>query len=106
MTKNVTEEEFNTNKDVKGYVFVSNVEKPTKNVDTKDKDKSADPKENKENENKTSEKDDKPANDKPSAEPKMVKVKFTESENKKVATPVEIEVTLSNPPLNADLMNK
>jgi len=36
----------------------------------------------------------------------MVKVKYTEAENKKVATPIEVEILLSNPLLNSDLMNK
>lgn len=106
ITKVITEEDYNANKDAKGYVFIQFVEKPQKK-DTKETKETNDSKDTKDaNPDATAESTSSPSAEQPKEEPKMVKVKWTEQENKKVASPLEFEITPSKTPLTADMSTK
>jgi len=112
ITKVITEEDYNANKDSKGYVFIQYVEKPPKKdtketKETKDTNDTKDTKDAKDaNPDATAESTSSPSAEQPKEEPKVEKVKRTEQENKKVASPLEFEITPSKTPLTADMSTK
>jgi len=111
ITKVITEEDYNANKDAKGYVFIQFVEKPQKKdtketKETKETNDTNDTKDTKDTKDASAESTSSPSAEQPKEEPKMVKVKWTEQENKKVASPLEFEITPSKTPLTADMSTK